>query len=238
LLDGALILCFARLREDDHGTPAEGGALGGPAAAVAGACALRRPGAHAARIHNPGCSPRSAPLASIVPAAPTLHLVVALLEAVSDRQACTWWASCSGRRRRNAATRSAAARIRNPGCSARSAPLASSMPATPALHLVDVLLEAVSDRQACTWWASCSGRHRRAVTTRCARGQDPQPELQRTIGAAGQQHAGRAGPHLVDILLEAVSDRKDAPGGDQLRPSQPHHTQNKPGIGGLHEICA
>jgi hypothetical protein len=30
------------------------------------------------------------------------------------------------------------------------------MPAASALRLVDVLLEAVSDRQACTWGASCA----------------------------------------------------------------------------------
>jgi len=37
--------------------------------------------------------------------------------------------------------------IRNSSCSARSAPLASIVPAAPAPYLVDVLFEAVSDRQ-------------------------------------------------------------------------------------------
>ncbi|PYD85179.1 hypothetical protein DNF23_50265 [Pseudomonas syringae pv. pisi] len=66
----------------------------------------------------------------------------------------------------------------------------------------------MSDRQACTWWASCcSGRRRRAAVTRCVPGQDPQPELQRTIGAASIVPAAPP-PYLVDVLLEAVSDRQ------------------------------
>ena len=161
---------------------------GGPAAAAAGTGAPRRPDAHAAKIRNSSCSARSAPLACSMPAAPAPHLVDVLLEAVSDRQAVPGGpaaaAAGTGAPRRPDAH---AAKIRNSSCSARSAPLACSMPAAPAPHLVDVLLEAVSDRQACAWWASCcSGRrrHRCAAATRCARGQDPQTELQRAIGAA------------------------------------------------------
>lgn len=34
--------------------------------------------------------------------------------------------------------------------------LASSVPVAPARHLIDVVLEAESDRQACTWWAAAA----------------------------------------------------------------------------------
>ncbi|PYD85178.1 hypothetical protein DNF23_50260 [Pseudomonas syringae pv. pisi] len=98
-------------------------------------------------------------------------------------------AAAGGRR---AATRCARRQDLQPELQRAIGAAASIVPAAPTPHLIDVLLEAVSDRQACTWWASCS-RRRGAAATRCARRQDPQPELQRAIGAARQHRAGRAG---------------------------------------------
>lgn len=70
-----------------------------------------------------------------------------------------------------------------------------------ARHLVDVLLEAVSDRQACTWWTSCSsGRSvRRSDQVRATR---IQREPQRGVGAGLARLLLCAGAaHLVDVTL-------------------------------------